>query len=132
MMRVPFAAMVGALVLAPVAGWAEGATTLPSGLDAAPFDQIVEQQAGGETWLILRFLSPRIGLDAGKLGYEDVAGDLDLLCETHGLGAAKQVGEIDQLVITLMDRPVARGDSDPEATMFMGAYVPTEGGCVWQ
>ena len=111
---------------------ADDSLPLASGIDVAFLDQILEQQAGGETWLTLRYVAPRIGFDAGEKGYEEIAGDLDQLCNTQGLSAAADVGGVDQVVITLMDRPVARGESDPDATMFMGAYVPTKGGCVWQ
>lgn len=106
--------------------------TLPSGLEVTYLDRIVEEQADGETWLTLRFVSPRIDADAGDLGYDDVAADLDALCEAEGLRAAVEAGGIDQVLIALMDRPVERGAIDAEATMFIGAYLPTEGGCVWQ
>ena len=104
----------------------------PSGLSVEYLDRIVEQQSGGETWLTLRFVSPQIGSEEGKLGYEQVAGDIDHLCEAQGLRAAAEAGGVDQVLITLMDRAVERGVHDPEATMFIGAYLPTEGGCVWQ
>jgi hypothetical protein len=123
--------LTGALA-GPELASADPSVPLDSGIEAMFFDQIVEPQAGGETWLILRYLAPEIGFDAGEKGYEDIAGDLDQLCNNYGLSAAEAAGGIDQVMITLMDRPVVRGDSDPEATMFMAAYRPTEGGCVWE
>ena len=104
----------------------------PSGLKVEYLDRIVETQAGGETWLTLRFVSPQIGTDEGELGYEQVAGDIDALCNLEGVKAAAETGQVDQLMITLMDRKVQRGVHDPEATMFIGAYQLTDGGCVWQ
>ncbi|SDK10106.1 hypothetical protein SAMN04488026_103112 [Aliiruegeria lutimaris] len=104
----------------------------PSGLSVEFLDRIVETQADGETWLTLRFVTPRIGDDEGELGYDQVADDIDALCDIEGVKAATETGKVDQLMIALMDRAVQRGEHDPEATMFIGAYLLTEGGCVWQ
>ncbi len=95
-------------------------------------DRIVEQQSDGQTWLTLRFVAPEIGQGAGHVGYEQVSTELDRLCDIEGLPAAKEVGDVDQVLITLMDRIVERGVMDPDATIFIGAYLPTDGGCVWQ
>ncbi len=105
---------------------------VPSGIEVSFHDAHVEEQTDGETWLTLRLVSPQIGRDDGKVGYEDVADDLDSLCDSHGLPAAAAAGTVDQVLITLMDRIVERGVTDPDATMFIGAYLPAEGGCVWQ
>ena len=105
---------------------------MPSGLAVEYLDQILEQQSDGETWLTLRFVSPQIGAEAGDWGYEQVAEDIDHLCDQIGLRVVAEAGPVDQVLITLMDRAVERGVHDPEATMFIGAYLPTESGCVWQ
>ena len=68
----------------------------------------------------------------GDLAYADVAEDLGRLCDMDGIKTAKELGGIDQIVITLMGRPMERGASDPDATMFIGAYLPGEEGCIWQ
>ncbi|WP_068113797.1 DUF6497 family protein [Tropicimonas marinistellae] len=106
--------------------------TLPSGLTVTYLDRIVERQATGETWLTLRFVTPRIDRRSGDLGYEDVALDLDRLCDSEGLNAVAETGAVDQVMIALMDRALERGATDPDATMFIGAYLPTTEGCVWQ
>lgn len=104
----------------------------PSGLSVEFLDQIIEHPSEDETWLTLRFVTPQIGRDEGERGYEQVAADIDHLCDMQGIPAAAAAGDVDQVLITLMDRVVERGVHDPEATMFIGAYLPTEGGCVWQ
>jgi hypothetical protein len=109
-----------------------GTVALPSGQQVAPLDRSVETQDDGERWLILRYLAPRIAREGGDLDYPAVVEDLDLLCETDGLAAARDEGQIAQVVIVLMDRPVTRGTPDPDATQFIGAYVPADGGCLWQ
>ncbi|RYH10673.1 DUF6497 family protein [Tropicimonas sp. IMCC6043] len=105
---------------------------MPSGLTVAFLDRFIEAQSGGERWLTLRYVTTRIGAGEGKLGYDDVVDDIDALCDGEGLAAASEVGDVDQVVITLMDRAVERGVHDPDATMFIGAYRPTEDGCVWE
>ncbi|MDV7145266.1 DUF6497 family protein [Tropicimonas sp. TH_r6] len=121
------------LVLALGAGAAQAEELVtPSGLEVEFLDRVVEEQMGGQVWLTLRYVSPRIGFDEGELGYDAVAADIDHLCDHEGLRAAAEAGGVDQVMIALMDRAVERGVHDPEATMFIGAYLPTDGGCVWQ
>ncbi|PRY25055.1 hypothetical protein CLV78_102232 [Aliiruegeria haliotis] len=115
-----------------LAFFAAAAVAQDAGLEASFHDLIVEQQSDGQTWLTLRFVSPRIGPEDGELGYEEVAGDLDRLCDLHGMTAVEESGGADQVYITLMDRVIERGVYDPEATMYIGAYKPTADGCVWQ
>jgi len=97
---------------------------------------MLERQVDGQVWLVLRYLAPRIARGAGDLGYEDVSADLDALCEGPGLAVAGEAGRSgtppDQIVVTLMDRPVPRGATDPDATLFIGAYRPGPEGCAWQ
>lgn len=125
-------AIVAAAILLSGQGVAAQDLTLPSGLEVNFLDRYVEVQSDGETWLTLRFLSPRIGLDEGELGYDEISGDLDALCESRGRAEAAEAGEVQQVNITLMDRAVEWGTFDPQATMFIGAYLLTETGCVWQ
>lgn len=107
------------------------AEAVPSGQDVRLFDQAVEVQVDGSHWLVLRFLAPRIAREGGDLEYEDVIGDLDALCADLGLATAVTVGPVEQIVIVLLDRPVARGVLDPEATQYISAYRPTPTGCEW-
>lgn len=123
----PATALLAALVASPAA-----AVTLPSGLEATLHDAAVEVQPDGERWYVLRYLAPSIG--GGGLAYEAVVPDLEHLCETDGLAAlaaGPAGGGVDQIVVVLMDRAVPRGVPDPTATQFIGAYLPTAGGCEW-
>ena len=117
-----------AVLLLLLAAPASAGPGLPSGLAAEPFDRAVEVQPGGERWLVLRYLAPAV---AG-LGFADVVDDLDHLCETEGLPAAAAELPVAQVVIVLMDRPVARGVPDPEATQFIGSYAIDTGACEWE
>ncbi|MFV0358313.1 DUF6497 family protein [Tropicimonas sp.] len=117
---------------AQASGAANPHPQVPSGIEVSYHDRIVEEQADGQIWLTLRFLAPQIGAGEGEAGYDRVVGDLDHLCDAEGMPAAAEAGGVDQIIITLMDRIVERGVMDPEATMYIGAYLPAEGGCVWE
>lgn len=120
---------LAALLLA--AGPASADPVLPSGLAVTVHDVLVEPQPGDENWLVLRYLAPEIA--GGAVGYADVAADLDHLCASEGLASAAASGqEIDQIVIVLMDRPVPRGEPDPQATQYIGAYLIEDGECRWE
>ncbi|MEM9249123.1 MAG: DUF6497 family protein [Pseudomonadota bacterium] len=109
---------------------------LPSGQDVTPLDMAFEIQPDGQTWLILRYLAPRIARDTGDLGYAAVAPDLDALCDAVGRPAvadAASAGQaVDQVVVILRDRPGERGVFDPAATAFISAYRLGQTGCMWQ
>ncbi|MEE4117794.1 MAG: DUF6497 family protein [Paracoccaceae bacterium] len=113
------------------------APDLPSGQRVAPLDMVLERQGDGSRVLVLRYLAPRIagGGRAAEdgLAYVDVVGDLDALCDGPGLAAAAAMGAApDEIVVALVDRPLPRGATDPDATLFIGAYRPASGGCEWQ
>lgn len=112
------------------------APDLPSGQEVVPLDMELERQGDGQVWLVLRYLAPRIARETGDLGYDDVIADLGALCAGPGLAAAAQAEATggaapDQIVVTLMDRPVPRGATDPGATLFIEAYTPGPEGCTW-
>lgn len=122
------------LFLCGLSGPLMAQTPLPSGQTIIPLDTLIEQQIDGQSWLVLRYLAPRIARGTGDLDYEAVVEDLDLLCQTAGLAAASELGsdvQLDQIVIVLLDRPVERGVPDPDATQFIGAYVPVGDTCSW-
>jgi len=105
---------------------------LPSGQAVTFLDAYVEIQGNADRWLILRYLAPQIGHGPGEIGYDDAVADLDHLCATDGLQSADAAGGVAQVVILLLDREVPRGASDPSATKFIGAYIPSQQGCIWQ
>ena len=92
-----------------------------------PFDRAVERQPDGLRWLVLRYLVP----DLAARGFDAAAPDLDRLCAAQGLPAAVEEG-VGHVLIVLMDRPVPRGQPDPAATQFIGAYTIDGGECLWE
>ncbi|WP_308915277.1 DUF6497 family protein [Jannaschia sp. LMIT008] len=102
------------------------AETLPSG-QAAVLWQILWERGGGDMpQAVLRFIAPGVaGVDP-----DDVQADLAWLCDTHGVPVAGLPNApTGGIVVTLMDRPVPRGTTDPQAIQFFGAFTVEEGRC---
>jgi len=126
-----------ALVLAGFQAEAEGTIDVPSGQVVLPFEILWEDHVNegidGETWLILRFLTPDISKSTGKIRFGDAEPDIEFLCKTIGLPLADLTGGgVDQIVVNLMDLPILRGQRDPSITQFMSAYRVKSGACIWE
>ncbi|NOX41416.1 MAG: hypothetical protein GXP05_13190 [Alphaproteobacteria bacterium] len=110
---------------------------VPTGQSMVPYEALWEDHLdlgkNGETWLVIRFLAPDIAKAAGKISYSDATVDLEFLCNSVGLGmAALTGGGVDQIIVNLMDKPIARGERDQEVTQFMSAYRVVNGACEWE
>lgn len=100
---------------------------LPSGQTVTLVETI--RDTAGPTGLTdrFRFLAPWI---AG-VAYEDIAPDIQWLCDTVALPrVASSMPPPMQIVLSLSDRPVPFGTSDPAATQFFEAFTVTDGTCV--
>jgi len=116
--------LIGAFLAAPAVA---GEIIVPSGQLIVPFE-VLSEDHGVETWLILRYLAPSIGDD---VPYAVAASDIDHLCATEGVEQADLHGApVDQIVITLMAKPLERGLADPDITQFFGAFRLVEETCI--
>jgi Family of unknown function (DUF6497) len=116
------------LILLAGAARAEPVTT-PSGQSVTLYDVVLEPDDGIARF---RYLAPAIDPAGQGLAYEDVAGDLQWLCETFaipGLEAAAKTA--DHVIITLSDREVEFGVPTPEATQFIESYTIQGTTCIW-
>ncbi|MEM9524083.1 MAG: DUF6497 family protein [Pseudomonadota bacterium] len=102
---------------------------VPSGQALTLYEALIEEQ-GDETVLVLRYLAPEISRAGGVLTYDQVTADLDHLCATDGLAAASR--ENQQIIVTLMDRPLPRGQTNPDITQFFAAYRRAGQSCIWE
>lgn len=108
------------------------AQDVPSG-QAVTLNEVLVDRVDQEAWVRFRFLTPEIARGAGAITYEQAQDDLAALCEAvarpylveYALGA-------DVVVISLMDRAVPFGVSDPEATQFFETFRIQDDACVWQ
>lgn len=107
-------------------------TPLPSGQSAELFEVLVDQ-VGEEAWLRFRFLAPDIVRDQDGLTFDAAQADFEFLCNQVAL---PYLGEFDLaadvIVLSLLDRPVAFGEVDPDATQLFEAFRLRDGQCAWE
>jgi hypothetical protein len=120
------------LGLAASAAWSAD-LDLPSGQEVSLIEQITDEDGvAGLTWRF-RFLAPEIARASGRVGAEDALKDMDVLCQTVALPAAKAAPMPPaQVIISVMDQMVPFGEAAPEATQYFEAYAIKDGACVWE
>ena len=128
----PITRFAAALVLLACPAFAQQALTVPSGQPITLGEVLVDDRPGA-TWIRFRFVAPQIGNDAGQINYETSSADIDYLCEALVLPYLAQYDLTPaRIVISLSDRPVPFGTSDPDATQFFESYSPDKTACIWE
>jgi len=126
------ARIAGALA-ATLAAWpAVAQGPAPSGQALVLWEVLWERVDGADApQAVLRFIAPQIARDGGDVDADAATADIGWLCDTHGLPIATlPYAPTGSVVITLMDRPVGRGQTDPEATQYFGLFSIEDGLCV--
>jgi hypothetical protein len=130
-MQVRGVVMVG--VLTAGMALAQAPLTLPSGVMATPFDQILDEGTGA---IRMRFLVPALAEPASIYSGDPdrVFEDMLWLCETQvralfPLPADPRDEGWDSVVVTLMDRPVEFGVMAPDAMQLFEGFALTMDGC---
>lgn len=109
------------------------AMNLPSGVDTELHEVLVER-IGDDTWVRFRFLAPEIDPDLSSApAFPDLEQDFSHMCRTfvlpyleaHSLNA-------DRVVISLADREVEFGVTDPDATQYFEQFRIESGECRWE
>ena len=94
----------------------------------ASFDDRIERFAP----ILSRVVHHQIHKDRKQEG-EDRGEDMQKLCDTFALErVAGMVPAPRQIVITLADRPVPFGQTDPEAVQLFEAYRLENAACIWE
>lgn len=105
---------------------------VPSG-QPITLSEVLVDDTPGDVWVRFRFLAPQIAEGGGTVDYNAAAADMDHLCGAFALPYIDSYDlEAVRVVISLSDRAVAFGESDPEATQFFEAYRPEGGRCIWE
>ena len=99
---------------------------VPSGRQVS-LQEVRLDDTPGALWARFRFLAPELGKAA------TVSEDIDDLCENFVLPylAAHDLTP-ERVVISLADRVVPFGESDPDATQVFEAYRPEKIRCIWE
>ena len=106
---------------------------VPSGQDVTLIDTV--QTAPGPEGLTLRFrfLSPAVARSAGRISVEEAQVDMAHLCTHYALPRVTKSGPVvQQVIISMSDRVVPFGESDPEATQYFEAFSIADGTCIWE
>lgn len=120
----------GLVLLAASAVAESPALSLPSGQSVTLYDVAVDPQSGTARF---HFLAPEIGHGDGARDFEEVSGDFLHLCEEIIRPAMGRNDIFDgSVVISMADREVGWGVSDPAATQFFEMFTLVDGTCVWE
>ncbi len=121
-------AFITAILTAPLMATAQ---TVPSG-QPLTLTEVLQDSVGNEAWLRFRFVAPQIAREAAAITYAQAEGDFVHLCDRVARPYMAEFAlSADVIVITLMDRPVAFGTPDPEATQFIEAFRIVDNACIW-
>lgn len=103
---------------------------LPSGQPLALWQISWERMEDGRgLQLVIRAIAPEVA----ALGFDAAQADMDWLCATHGLAVTGLPhGAAAQVVVNLMERPIARGQSDPDVAQFFSVYRVEANACIWE
>ena len=116
------------------AALAEGGVVVPvpSG-QHVELHEVLLDESPGETWARFRFLAPQIARETGSIGIDAALEDIDSLCAAYAAPAVADMRPAPrQIVISLMDRIVEFGATNPDATQFFEAYRVENGTCIWE
>ncbi|MCL7464992.1 DUF6497 family protein [Phaeovulum sp. NW3] len=113
----------------PVMARAADQIVLPSGQAVAWVETV--RDAAGPMGLTLRFrfLAPQIGA-AGNISAEEALEDMAYLCDSFVLPRLPDLGpQPAEVVISLSDRALDFGATDPEAVQYFEAFRIADGAC---
>lgn len=80
-----------------------------------------------------RFLAPDINAETGTVPFEVATQDIAWTCQNFALGKVTEFGPLpSQIIISLEDRPVPFGQTDPDALQFFEAFRIEDGACIWE
>lgn len=103
---------------------------LPSGLEATLLEGFVELQPDGARWGRFRYVMPALAQGAD---FDAVQQDFSALCEGQALPMLEAAGEtVALVVVSLMDKPMEFGQSDPGTVQYFESFVIRDGRCIWE
>lgn len=98
---------------------------VPSG-QAVTFHEMIAGESGPVRF---RFVAPEIAREGGTIGFDRAAADMAHLCRHYALPRLEGQ-DAHKVIISLSDREIAFGTSDPSVTQFFEAYRIDDGACI--
>ena len=112
------------LAILPAAAMAQEFTA-PSGLVIEVAEVVLEDET---RFARFRFVAPALGGDGA--GFADVAGDFVWICETFAIPAlASSDWDAAQIVVSMADRDVPFGQTDPDAVQYFTGFSVADATC---
>ena len=106
--------------------------TVPAG-QMVTLDEVLEDTGPGALWLRLRFVAPDIARGGGSVAAADAHEDMAHLCaEIAAPYAFERALTPERVVISLSDRTIAFGASDPDVTQFFELFSLDGTRCIWE
>ncbi|MBP9952734.1 MAG: DUF6497 family protein [Cypionkella sp.] len=106
---------------------------VPSGQEVTLLDVVMDAPGPEGLTARFRFVAPAIAREGGSVDFEAASADMLALCQNYVLPRLANTGPVPaQVVVSLADRAVPFGDSDPAATQFFEAYRVENGNCIWE
>lgn len=125
-------AFAAALVLSGPGAAQTAPVDVPSG-QPVTLNEVLLDETPGTLWVRFRFVAPRIGKDAGQITFDVAAIDMDHLCDAVAIPYLdNRAITAERVVVSMSDRAVEFGASDPDATQFFGAYRLENARCIWE
>ena len=105
---------------------------VPSG-QAVTLQEVVWNAPGPEgLTLRFRFVAPGIA-PGGGINFDAATADMQALCEGYARPRVTDFGpQVQQIIISLSDRAVVFGATEPDVTQFFEAYRLEDGACIWE
>lgn len=121
-----------ALSLLATSAAGQQAVSVPSG-QAVSLNEVLVDDASGETWVRFRFVAPAIARQGGSVEYEVAAADMEHLCRDLVIPYMSEFALASKhIVISMSDRDVPFGAANPQATQYFEAYRLEDADCIWE
>lgn len=112
---------------------AEPVSGLPSGQEVALLEVMANVPGNAGLAIRYRFLAPAIAREGGSVSADAAGQDMDWLCQNYALKNLPATGPVpSEVIISMSDRDLPFGESDPEATQFFNAYSIDGSNCLWE
>lgn len=125
--------LIGVFALFAAVTPSVSAAELPSGLKV-DLNEVLVDQVGEQTWLRFRFIAPEIDRsNPNAVSFDAMEADFQVICRALALPyAAKYDLPADVIVISVADRVVKFGTTDPDATQYFEQFRAENGDCIWE
>lgn len=106
---------------------------LPSGQEVTLLEVLANSPGSEGLAMRYRFLAPQVARQGGTVDADAAGQDMQWLCDHYAVPRLPATGpRPEEIIISMGDRDVPFGESDPEATQFFNAYSLDGTNCIWE